>query len=325
MLSLSLLASVLFLFIKATLAQDFAVLANASSPLTLAVEPACGPLNSTNAVEINTGINLGATRTIVAFGDSWTSNGANGTVPLPPMLWPPLPSAGSRLTSNRRASNGFMWVENLANSLSAKLLDYAWGGAVIDNFAWNTTTPDNNTAVQRSDFVAQTRLFQLQGKFLDSLVPSQTLYTVAFGINDQGQFSIAGGNWTLAYETYVTKLGELQASGAKNILIHGMYQSHPNTDILQDMVFGYLRESHQVNGTVFAYVNLQNLFSAIAGKPASFGYLGNPTCLVSASTTVGGCSDPDHSVFWIPGHPSLTTHQLMSEYTVAVLNKCMLQ
>ncbi|KAG6877300.1 hypothetical protein C0992_010318, partial [Termitomyces sp. T32_za158] len=123
----------------------------------------------------------------------------NGTVPLPPMLWPPLPSAGSRVTSNRRASNGFMWVENLANSMSAKLLNYAWGGAVIDNFAWNTTTPDNQTAItllsdagiladfcqqaiQRSDFVAQTHLFQLQGKFLDSLVPSQTLYTVAFGI-----------------------------------------------------------------------------------------------------------------------------------------------
>ncbi|KAG6898387.1 hypothetical protein C0995_009785 [Termitomyces sp. Mi166 len=183
---LSLAVSVLFLVIKAALGQEFAILANASSPLTLAVEPACGPLNSTHTTEINTGINLSATRTslrtIVAFGDSWTSNGANGTVPLPPMLWPPLPSAGSRVTSNRRASNGFMWVENLANSLSTKLLNYAWGGAVIDNFAWNTTTPDNKTAVQRSDFVAQMRLFQLQGKFLDSLVPSQTLYTVAFGI-----------------------------------------------------------------------------------------------------------------------------------------------
>ena len=85
------------------------------------------------------------------------------------------------------------------------------------------------------------------------------------------------------------------------------------------MVFQYLRESHQVNGTSFAYVNFQkyglirqlafissnlidcisSLFSAIASNPESFGYHGNPTCLVSATTTVGGCSDPNHSVFWI--------------------------
>ncbi|GLB44402.1 hypothetical protein LshimejAT787_1700290 [Lyophyllum shimeji] len=289
--------------IPAALAQDFPTLLNVTSPLTLAIQPACGPLNSGHAAEINTGINLSATRTIVAFGDSWTSNGANGTVPVPPVMWPPSPSAGSRVTSNRRASNGFVWVEDLANSLGAKLLNYAWGGAVIDNFAWNTTSPLNQTAVQRTDFVAETRLFLLQGKFLDPLVPSQTLYTVAFGINDEGQFEIAGGNWTLAYETYVTKLGELQANGAKNILIHGMYKSHPNTDVLQDKIFAYLRESHLVNGTAIAYVHLERLFSAIASNPGPFGYRGNATCLVSATTTAGGCSDADHSVFWIPGHP----------------------
>lgn len=90
---------------------------------------------------------------------------ANGSVPVPPIVWPPLPSAGSRVTSNRRASNGFVWVEVLANSLGAKLLNvgyffglhtlkfelnlsntqYAWGGAIIDNFAWNTTSPLNKT------------------------------------------------------------------------------------------------------------------------------------------------------------------------------------
>ena len=48
---------------------------------------------------------------------------ANGTVPVPPVLWPPSPSAGSRLTENRRASNGFIWVEDMANALGAKLLN----------------------------------------------------------------------------------------------------------------------------------------------------------------------------------------------------------
>jgi hypothetical protein len=95
-----------------------------------------------------------------------------------------------------------MWSERLAADLNAKLLDvrspvsqtsfiytdheissqYSWGGAIIDNFAYNTTSPNNKTGVPRSDFVAQARLFFLQGHFLDPLVPSQTLYTVAFGI-----------------------------------------------------------------------------------------------------------------------------------------------
>lgn len=41
---------------------DFPTVLNVTSPLTLAVQPACGPLNSTNFTEINTGIKLTATR-----------------------------------------------------------------------------------------------------------------------------------------------------------------------------------------------------------------------------------------------------------------------
>ncbi|KAJ6555461.1 hypothetical protein DFH09DRAFT_1492825 [Mycena vulgaris] len=300
----------------------FPVLVNSTSPLTLAVAPACGSLDAANFTELNTGINLNAIRTIVTFGDSWTSTGSNGTVPLPPIMHPPLPSAGSRTSENRRATNGFMWSERLAADLNAKLLDYSWGGAIIDNFAYNTTSPANRTGVPRSDFVSQAALFFLQGRFLDALVPSQTLYTVAFGINDNGQFGIAGGDMDVAYNTYVTKLAQLQASGASNILIHGMYTSHTETDLLQSRVFAYLRDSHAANGTQFAFVNLQRLFGTIAAAPASFGYAGNATCLVSANTIVGGCADPDRSVFYIPGHPSMTTHGLINQYTTAVVQRC---
>ncbi|KAJ7034278.1 hypothetical protein C8F04DRAFT_1395543 [Mycena alexandri] len=300
----------------------FPILVNSTSTLTLAVAPACGSLDSVNFTEVNAGISLSAIRTIVTFGDSWTSTGANGTVPLPPILHPPLPSAGARNSENRRATNGFMWSERLAADLNAKLLDYSWGGAIIDNFAYNTTSPLNKTGVPRSDFVAQAGLFFLQGQFLDPLVPSQTLYTVAFGINDDGQFKIAGGDIDLAYNTYVTKLGELQERGARNILIHGMYTSHPETDELQSRVFAYLTASRATNGTNVAFVNLERLFSTIAAEPAAFGYTGNATCLVSANTIVGGCADPDHSVFYIPGHPSMMTHGLINEYTQAAVAEC---
>jgi len=325
--SKSLLLAVVFiagqgLRVNAQGQMNFPVIINSTSPITLAVQPLCGALSSENATEVNTGISLGPTRTIVAFGDSWTSNGANGTVPVPPILWPPLPSAGSQFTENRRASNGFIWVEDMANELSAKLLNYAWGGAVIDNFAYNTTSPLNATGVPRTDFVDETRLFLEQGRFLDALVPSETIYTVSFGINDDGQFKIAGGNLTLAFETYITKLGELQANGATNIIVQGMYKFTPEISVLQNQVFAYLRESNAVNGTNIAYVNLERLFDTIAANPSAFGYTGNATCLISANTIVGGCDDPDHSVFFIPGHPSQNTHRLISEYTMAVLEQC---
>ncbi|KAJ6559862.1 hypothetical protein B0H19DRAFT_1145960 [Mycena capillaripes] len=306
---------------------NFPILLNSTSTLTLAVAPACGSLNSENFTEVNAGINLNAIKTLVTFGDSWTSTGSNGTVPLPPILHPPLPSAGARNSENRRATNGratngFMWSERLAADLNAKLLDYSWGGAIIDNFAYNTTSPLNKTGVPRSDFVAQAGLFFLQGRFLDALVPSQTLYTVAFGINDDGQFKIAGGDMDITYNTYVTKLGQLQEAGAKNILIHGMYTSHPETDLLQSRIFAYIAASRAANGTNVAFVNLERLFSTIAAEPAAFGYTGNATCLVSANTIVGGCADPDRSVFYIPGHPSMMTHGLINEYTKAVVAGC---
>lgn len=41
------------------------------------------------------------------------------------------------------------------------------------------------------------------------------------------------------------------------------------------------------------------LFDSIAADPSAFGYTGNATCLISANTIVGGCEDPDHSVFYI--------------------------
>jgi phospholipase/lecithinase/hemolysin len=78
-----------------------------------------------------------------------------------------------------------------------------------------------------------------------------------------------------------------------------MYTSHSETDLLQSRVFAYLAASRAANGTNVAFVNLERLFSTIAAEPAAFGYAGNATCLVSANTIVGGCADPDHSVFYI--------------------------
>lgn len=65
--------------------------------------------------------------TIVTFGDSYTSAGeTNGSTPAPPVVIPPNPRAGGRET------NGFTWIENIANDYGSHLMDYAVSLSFID-------------------------------------------------------------------------------------------------------------------------------------------------------------------------------------------------
>jgi len=220
---------------------------------------------------------------------------------------------------------GAVWVEALANTLGAKLIDYAVGGAVVDLSAWNSTnkgvtfTSDN---LLRTDLVHEVAKLQQQGQFLSDLDPDSTLYALSFGINDSTQFNISGGDWNLASSSMLNQIGILQAAGAKNILIHWIYFNETvNLQPFQTRIWEGLKEAHSTNGTNFVSVNLAHLFGAINTDPKSFGYT-NTTCLASQNTTDFGCDDPDHSVFYIPGHPSLTTHELIVEYTLEVVDTC---
>ncbi|KAJ7134652.1 hypothetical protein C8R44DRAFT_431005 [Mycena epipterygia] len=305
---------------------QFITAVNRTQPIQLKASPVCGEFSSSHFTEANTGVTLNATKTIVAFGDSWTSNGSNGTIPFAPIVFPPNPSAGARLGNNfrARASNGYVWVEDLANTLGAKLIDYSVGGAVVDLSAWNSTnkgvtfTSDN---LLRTDFVAETSLFLQQGHLLADLNPETTLYTVQFGINDYNQFLLAGGDWTIASNTFLRQLGILQANGAKNFLIHWLYFTQNVTDAFQDVVQQGLQAAHGQNGTNFATVNLANLFTDIQSSPAEWGYT-NTTCLASQNFTTFGCNDPDRSIFYIPSHPSATTHEIINQYTMLTIEKC---
>lgn len=61
---LLLLSSLFSITQRVSAAFDFPAIVNTTSPLTLAIKPACGTLNSSIFTEINTGINLSATRYI---------------------------------------------------------------------------------------------------------------------------------------------------------------------------------------------------------------------------------------------------------------------
>ncbi|KAJ7188986.1 hypothetical protein C8R46DRAFT_1206097 [Mycena filopes] len=334
---------------------QFITAVNRTQPIKLKASPVCGDFSSQSFTEANTGVTLNATKTIVAFGDSWTSNGSNGTIPFAPIVFPPNPSAGARAGNNfrARASNGYVWVEDLANTLGAKLLDYAVGGAVIDLAAWNSTnkgvtfTSDN---LLRTDFVAETALFLQQGHILADLNPDTTLYTVQFGINDHNQYLIAGGDWTLAANSFLKQISILQANGAKNFLIHWVYFQDNLTDTFQDTVQQGLHALHAAENATsnFATVDLANLFTKIQAAPAEWGYTNTvrpslilvlystcavvlcrglterrtQTCLASQNFTDFGCLDPDHSIFYIPGHPSVTTHEIILQYTTLTMETC---
>ncbi|KAK7048387.1 carbohydrate esterase family 16 protein [Favolaschia claudopus] len=303
---------------------EYITAVNRTLPIQLRASPLCGDFSSSSFTEVNTGVTLNATKTIVAFGDSWTSNGSNGTIPFAPIVFPPNPSAGARAGNNfrARASNGYVWVEDLANTVGAKLLDYSVGGAVVDLSAWNSTnkgvtfTSDN---LLRTDFVTETALFLQQGHLLADLNPDTTLYTVQFGmIFDFNQYSIAGGDWDVASSSFLAQIGILQANGAKNFLIHWVYFQENVTNAFQNTVHQGLQAAHAQNGTNFATVDLANLFTAIQASPIEWGYT-NTTCLVSQNFTDFGCDDPDRSIFYIPSHPSATTHEIMNQYTILTI------
>ncbi|KAJ7505296.1 hypothetical protein B0H11DRAFT_1977949, partial [Mycena galericulata] len=299
------------------LPQIFITAVNRTQPIKLKASPVCGELSSQSFTEANTGVTLNATKTIVAFGDSWTSNGSNGTIPFAPIVFPPNPSAGARLGNNfrARASNGYVWVEDLANTLGAKLIDYSVGGAVVDLSAWNST---NKGVTFTSDNLLRTDFADLD--------PDTTLYTVQFVfarkfaiyifIPNLIPFVQEGGDWNIASNSFLRQISILQANaGAKNFLIHWVYFQENVTDTFQDVVQQGLQSAHVENGTNFATVNLYNLFTDIQSSPSEWGYT-NTTCLASQNFTTFGCDDPDHSIFYIQTNNSSQTHEIINQYTM---------
>jgi hypothetical protein len=89
----------------------------------LAVSPICGKVNvsATSVSNVNAGLaSLSSYKTIVSFGDSYTSGGyANGSTLPPPVLIPPNPKAGGRTT------NGRVWIEDISVDTGAVFMDYA--------------------------------------------------------------------------------------------------------------------------------------------------------------------------------------------------------
>ncbi|KAJ1300660.1 hypothetical protein OPQ81_002308 [Rhizoctonia solani] len=245
--------------------------------IRLVIGPTCGKLTATgNVTDANQGLlNLKKYKTIVSFGDSYTAGGVNDGSPLaPPVIIPPSPKAGGRTT------NGPVWIENIANDIGARFMDYAVGGAVTDRTLWPSKASN-------WDFVQEVDIFLGQNNSLD---PSTTLYTVYFGINDvSGSHKDGPGNLPKAAQVILDKIQLLSGppTNARSFLVTDSYGygSHEAPgDAFKKKVFNGIAEMQsRVPGLRFGFVDFAYLWDAVRG-----------------STIEGACSDPDHTFYWIP-------------------------
>ncbi|TDL19421.1 hypothetical protein BD410DRAFT_441687 [Rickenella mellea] len=281
----------------------------------LAVSPKCASSLTGNVSDISAGLlPLSSYKTIVAFGDEYTSGGEqNGSALLPAQLSGTDPRAGGRF------SNGPVWVENLASDVGAKLMDYATAGAVTDNMVWPSKKDAN-------DFVNQTNVFTSQH---DDLDPNTTLLTVFFGINDFAASEVDNTEYfQLAADAIVYQIEVLASSPpyAKHFLVldnYGRGSSSPAGDAYKQSVFEGLNALHTKLGLNVGYVDFKTVWDGVLHNPgyAAFGYSNQGFCTTS-TTTVGKCDDPEHTFYWIDGYPSKETHRIMADYVKDVMANC---
>ncbi|KAF8315019.1 hypothetical protein DL93DRAFT_2167054 [Clavulina sp. PMI_390] len=265
---------------------------------------------------VNAGLpSLSTFKTIVGFGDSYTTDGKHdGSTPAAAVLTGTSPEAGGRVT------NGLTWIENLAADVSAKIMDYAIGGAVV-----NTTLFPTAIAKNASDFVHQGQN--------NALSASTTLYAVFFGINDYiSSVKDDLDNLPAAATDLINQIKGLAASptNARNFLVvdvYGLGKKATTGEAWKLQIFKALGALHNggISGFKFAYVDLEPLWEAILGTSpgyAAFGYTSSGACTVNSSTIIGDCSDPAHTFYWIPGHPSKETHRIVANYIEEALTSC---
>ncbi|KAJ7027729.1 carbohydrate esterase family 16 protein [Mycena alexandri] len=281
----------------------------------LAITPTCSKLGGTFA-NANAGVVTAGMKTLVAFGDSYTSGGRSDGGPLPAaVLVGTSPRAGGRVT------DGPIWAEDVASDLGATIKDYAVSGAVINVTLWPSKAG-------QSDFLHQAALFLSQN---NNLTPATTLYTVFFGINDFAASSTDGNHLPQAAAELLTQIKQLAAAptNAKNIVVLDDYGrgTHSATgDAFKQAVFSGL-STLRAQGLNVAFVDFAPLWDAVLGASpgfAAFGYNTSGSCIPNLSQTdlTGECSTPLNSFYWLPGHPSKETHRIMANYVEFVLANC---
>jgi phospholipase/lecithinase/hemolysin len=256
---------------------------------------------------------------VVVYGDSLSDNGNFfASVGLPGLPY-----------YQGRRSNGPVAVEQLASSLGAPLVDFAWIGATtgVGNYADSGTATSlgaaglpgmtmifNATKASLSPFVAG-GLFIVWGGPNDFLAPSPLdvtpLDTVARAVGNE-----------------LSIILELQGLGVQHILAPGM------PDLGLTPYFRSLGPAFATQGSLLtdafnaalmaalpadvAYYNTADLFRSVFSNPGGYG-LTDVTTPCFDQTAQSICANPDQYLFFDDFHPTAAAHAILAhEFEAAV-------
>jgi cholinesterase len=237
---------------------------------------------------------------VFAYGDSLSDNGNLFAA----IAYPPSPPY-----FNGRFSNGPVAVEQLAATLGAPLVDFAYGGATsgIGNFVdgGNQTTPG---ALHLPGM-----LVELAGAPLPPGLAPSSLVLVWGGAND----FLAGGSPTVAANNIVTIVDALQAEGATHILVPGLPDLGLTPEFLGNPVA--TAYTNAFNAALLAglppgatYFDTFAFLNGIEANPGAYGITQLTTpCFDQVAMTV--CSNPSEYLFWDDIHPTTSTDAFLAE------------
>lgn len=281
---------------------------------------------------------------IVAFGDSLGDPGnafalirTNETAPFDPIPGAPYARGGHHF------SDGETWIEQLARALH---LGRSAGPAfrvpgVFSNYA---------VGGARARGVSATDLSPQVSRFLadfGGVAPSDALYIIHIGGDDlrdavealasdpSGATSAAiVGAALAAIQTNIERLAE---AGAQTFLVPnapnlalvpallGLPQPVRDASTALSVAFNTgldaILSGVEALGLTVARLDIFELFTAIAGDPAAFGFVEVAQPCITPFTKVRPfCSLPDEFVFWDFIHPTRAGHALIAEAALAALS-----
>ncbi|MDM9382198.1 autotransporter domain-containing protein [Chlorogloeopsis sp. ULAP01] len=258
------------------------------------------------------------------FGDSLSDNGnlfrlTGGIFPLSPPYF------------RGRFSNGPVWVEILSSDLK---LD----ANATNNFAIGGSTSGNNNALSETLKIPLPSLPDQLDSFtsIPGKPSSDALFILWAGANDYlieptekraTDTQVVVNNLSNAVRTLINK-------GARNIIVPNLPdlgKTPQERSLLTASTTTALTNSHNNNLNLALQEIAKNrnvniipldvnaLVNEILAEPAKYGYTNvTERCFNQAVGTL--CSNPDQYLFWDGIHPTARGHQLIAEYTVAVLN-----
>ncbi|MBF2005152.1 MAG: autotransporter domain-containing protein [Chlorogloeopsis fritschii C42_A2020_084] len=258
------------------------------------------------------------------FGDSLSDNGnlfklTGGIFPLSPPYF------------QGRFSNGPVWVEILGYDLKIDT-------NVTNNFAIGGSTSGNTNALSETLKIPLPSLPDQLDNFnsIPGTPSPDALFILWAGANDYlikpteqraTDTQVVVNNLSNAVRTLINK-------GARNIIVPNLpdlgktpqersqdtassittlTNSHNNN---LNLALQQIAKNRNVN---IIPLDVNALFNEILAEPAKYGYTNvTDRCFNQAVGTL--CSNPDQYLFWDGIHPTARGHQLIAEYTVAVLN-----